>query len=242
MSRRRPPGELQFGSDSFLDVVANIVGILIILIVIAGLRVSQTPVMLTPAKTDSTEPVVEPVVSSMPEIPGLPEAKEEPKTPQVVVLDPVEDPAEEPEPPPPPLPALVIPKELVIQTDQLESDLKALKDEEAKLAKRLKLSGQQQNVLLERQRAIESLVVEKKQELDAFATSRPQKRKPTLREALAGNALERLSKQVRELELSPKNVESLEHKITPISRVVNGTEKHYRLEKNRVVEVPIEEL
>ena len=43
MSRRRPKGELQFGSDSFLDVVANIVGILIILIVIAGLRVSQTP-------------------------------------------------------------------------------------------------------------------------------------------------------------------------------------------------------
>ena len=43
MSRRRPPAELQFGSDSFLDVVANIVGILIILIVIAGLRVSQIP-------------------------------------------------------------------------------------------------------------------------------------------------------------------------------------------------------
>ena len=44
MSRRRPKGELQFGSDSFLDVVANIVGILIILIVIAGLRVGQMPV------------------------------------------------------------------------------------------------------------------------------------------------------------------------------------------------------
>ena len=42
MSRRRE-FEIMFGSDSFLDVVANIVGILIILIVIAGVRVSQAP-------------------------------------------------------------------------------------------------------------------------------------------------------------------------------------------------------
>src|SRR3990172_7841474 len=32
-----------FGSDSFLDVVANMVGILIILVIIVGLRVKQAP-------------------------------------------------------------------------------------------------------------------------------------------------------------------------------------------------------
>jgi len=44
MARRRRSSEtLESGSDSFLDIVANIVGILIILIVIAGVRLSQAP-------------------------------------------------------------------------------------------------------------------------------------------------------------------------------------------------------
>jgi len=50
---------LEFGSDSFLDIIANIVGILIILIVIAGLRVSRTPVFTaTTPITDDTQIVL----------------------------------------------------------------------------------------------------------------------------------------------------------------------------------------
>ncbi|MEZ6131011.1 MAG: hypothetical protein R3C59_20260 [Planctomycetaceae bacterium] len=41
MSRRSSDGEQEFGSDSFLDIIANIVGILIILIVIAGVKVAR---------------------------------------------------------------------------------------------------------------------------------------------------------------------------------------------------------
>lgn len=48
MGRRRQTDEIAFGSDSFLDIVANIVGILIILIVIAGIRVAQTPAVPAP--------------------------------------------------------------------------------------------------------------------------------------------------------------------------------------------------
>ncbi len=52
MSRQRRHQESgEFGSDSFLDIVANIVGILIILIVIAGVRMSQAPL----PEGDSTE-------------------------------------------------------------------------------------------------------------------------------------------------------------------------------------------
>lgn len=48
--RGRPkPGEIHFGNESFLDVIANIVGILIILIVVAGLRVRNAPAV---AKVD----------------------------------------------------------------------------------------------------------------------------------------------------------------------------------------------
>lgn len=43
MSRRAQRPELEFGSDSFLDVVCNIVGILIILIVVVGVRLQRQP-------------------------------------------------------------------------------------------------------------------------------------------------------------------------------------------------------
>src|SRR5579871_5141194 len=43
MSRRREREETPFGSDSFLDVLANIVGILIILIVAAASRMGRVP-------------------------------------------------------------------------------------------------------------------------------------------------------------------------------------------------------
>lgn len=55
MSRRSRRDEIGFGSDSFLDIIANIVGILIILIVIAGVRVSQAPVLSK--EVDSASPV-----------------------------------------------------------------------------------------------------------------------------------------------------------------------------------------
>ena len=43
MSRRFSSGDPDFGSDSFLDIVCNIVGILIILIVVVGVQVQQQP-------------------------------------------------------------------------------------------------------------------------------------------------------------------------------------------------------
>ncbi len=43
MARRFSSREPAFGSDSFLDVTANLVGVLIILIVLVGLRVAKTP-------------------------------------------------------------------------------------------------------------------------------------------------------------------------------------------------------
>ena len=63
---RRVREEVSFGSDSFLDVIANIVGILIILIVLAGLHISQTPFeseAAMPAMAVAAQPVAAPQVS-----------------------------------------------------------------------------------------------------------------------------------------------------------------------------------
>ncbi|WP_010583296.1 hypothetical protein [Schlesneria paludicola] len=232
---RRPRGELQFGSDSFLDVVANIVGILIILIVIAGLRVSQMPAL--PPSTVETES--DPAVETVP-VPVAP-ATSPIEIPQEVASLPVEpeEEIEEPVPTPPPLPPLEAPRELVDATQNLESELASIHSEEAKLTKRMKLTREEHEALLERQERIKKMIAEKS------ATIIETKKQAAVAEAdleLARETLSRLAKQVRELELTPANVETLEHKITPVSRLVNGKEKHYRLEKNRVSEVPIEEL
>lgn len=55
MSRRKDNGEIAFGSDSFLDVLANIVGVLIILVVLVGSRIQDAP----PDEGESTSETVE---------------------------------------------------------------------------------------------------------------------------------------------------------------------------------------
>jgi hypothetical protein len=239
---RRPRAELQFGSDSFLDVVANIVGILIILIVIAGLRVSRTPIVERVALALAQAEALEKLENSIPasSLPPIPEAVEgTPETSQIVILEPADKSGEEIAEDTPPLPPLVVPQELIDAAVALESELSALRTEESTNEEKLKLTSEQQAALLEKQRLIQSKLAEKSKEV---STSQKKAAVAAADLDLARQTLARLARQVDEVEGTPAHVEKLEHKITPISRVVNGKEKHYRLEKNRIAEVPIEEL
>ena len=56
MTRRRATPQQAAGDDSFLDIVANIVGILIILIVVAGVRASRAPIEFPETVAGSDEP------------------------------------------------------------------------------------------------------------------------------------------------------------------------------------------
>ena len=228
MSRRRLKGELQFGSDSFLDVVANIVGILIILIVIAGLRVSQTPVMIHRQKVVPVETPSAP----MPLVAAT-------QAPPAIIADPVPAFAPTPTVEPPPLPELVAPGELVDLTKQLEAQIAVSSEEEEELAAKLRKWSQRQVELIERQKAIQGALTLSAEELEK---NRKQAAKDEVDLELARETLARLAKQLEELQLKPTNVQTLEHRITPVSRVVNGKEKHYRLQGNRVAEVPVDEL
>ncbi len=76
MSRRAAQTELEFGSDSFLDIIANIVGVLIILIVVAGMRVSNAPVPLTTiASADELDRAV-PEAALLPQVAAMTRPKE----------------------------------------------------------------------------------------------------------------------------------------------------------------------
>lgn len=55
MARFRKPESTEFGSDSFLDILANVVGILIILVMVTGVRVKLAPAVAEPPPVDPRE-------------------------------------------------------------------------------------------------------------------------------------------------------------------------------------------
>ncbi len=227
MSRRRE-FEIVFGSDSFLDVIANIVGILIILIVIAGVKVGRMPLPSKFAAVASV-PVLEPIESE--DAPSYaidpPPVDEQP--PLAIA---------EPEPLPE-LPELAPSPELIGRVAQLEAEVAALANGGETVAESLRSQHQRQTELNERLQAARELLAKRQGEL-SVSLEQTDKQLEDLR--LARQTLARLLAQVTALEQKTQPVEALKHHITPVSRVVSGKEKHYRLDKNRVAEVPIEVL
>lgn len=236
---RRHEAEEEFSSNSFLDVICNVVGILIVLIVIAGVRTrpaprsNSSPVVTAPTLGAPIEmsPVNEEATSS--ESGTAPElAAKEPDSPAAI---------SEPEPDLEPLvlPELAPPPEMVERARQLDAELASLRRDHATIAEALTEQHRQQAELTERIQTARDLLAERQSALNA-SQKQTAEQKEDLR--LAKQTLVRLLAQLKALEEKTPPVEALKHHITPISRTVSGKEKHYRLDKNRVAEVPIEVL
>jgi hypothetical protein len=225
MSRRRD-FEIVFGSDSFLDVIANIVGILIILIVIAGVKVGRMPVRLATLPTPAVPSP--PFINDLPETMGLVEDSE--PTPLLSTIDPEEL---------PPLVELAPSSELVARVEGLETEIADLSKNSEHLALTLQSHMRQQSELKDRVQTARACVALEQIQLNTTLEANASQ-KADIR--LAKETLARLLAQLHTLEERTPAVESLQHHLTPVSRTVSGKEKHYRLEKNRVAEVPIEVL
>lgn len=210
MSRRKPREEMEFGSDSFLDVVANVVGILIILMVLAGIRAKTAPVNLT-----EEEPA--------------PAAA----TPPVVVAEPVNDEAK-----------AARQRELGAlqsQSDSLQQELDRLRqaanDNESKLTELQTQDAVQRNRIAALASNLEGEV----------AALQGNQQEADLLEAAVYAVRVRLKKRQAEVaaaEKQPNRVEQLQHRITPVSRVIreNEAELHFRCIGGAVTTVPIEDL
>lgn len=231
MSRRRDT-EIMFGSDSFLDVVANIVGILIILIVIAGVRVSQAPVISAPAAA--------PVIAAPP-MDDESAAPAESETPEVAPIMAGAPPEGEPESlnDPLPLPDLVPPPELVTRSRKLEEEIESLIQGGRSLNESLTHNNRLMSELEQRLATAKSLLAERNQELKSIQAKGDEEKRDL---ELARRTIARLLAQIKDEEQKAAPVEKLEHRITPVSRTVMGKELHFRLDKNRVAEVPVEAL
>ncbi len=246
---RRPPDETSFGSDSFLDVIANIVGILIILIVVAGVRVKQAPLLalkVEQAEEVKSEPLVVELLVTDPvegELPIDAEFYDDASLPvEVEVVN------EEPDVPdfvPPPvltfseIKAVVDPAELIARANQLRNDTVTKTDELGNLSallSQLKQSKREEsqsvNKLKETLLAAEKKLDQKKLRIESL----------NLDNQKTQQIVDVLQERLQTTNEHQPEADKLAHRLNPVGRIVSGKEVHFRLVGNRVSYVPVQQL
>ncbi|MFN0054149.1 MAG: hypothetical protein ACKV0T_18375 [Planctomycetales bacterium] len=201
-----------FGSDSFLDVLANMVGILIILIVIAGVRVGRAPVIAkpSPAMELQATPQDSTPIDCIPSAPELAAAPLEP---------------ESDEPPP------AILEELAA----LEGELAGLAGRQADLATQMQALKQAQVAAKESLSATQQTAARRKAELEE-QLSRVVRLEQTLGDRQ--EVLTALLAEFEEAQGAAAPVATIKHRLAPVSQEVAGEEIQFRLLGNRVSVVP----
>jgi hypothetical protein len=206
---RRAREEMPFGSDSFLDVLANIVGILIILIVAAAARMGRPPDLSL--LTQSADPPKKAAPAPAPPEPEPPVVATEPESNE----------------PPPELTAEMqsIASRLAVLSDKsLAADAKLKKYRMAQQAARDSLNdedhkaAQQSEALREAQLRVARLE-------EALGDRR--------------QALNALLAEFEEAEKSKPPAIQVKHRLAPISQEILGEELHFRISGGRVSVVPL---
>ena len=225
MRRNSQASDPGFGSDSFLDVLSNVVGILIILIVMAGMQLSRTPILpasaaVAPEPAESMPPVsAEPDHSAaQPEAVDdeLPTGDDEP----IVVQD-------------------EIPEEIQAQVRTLTAERDGLLKQQADVEQQLeglavaeqKLGGDLSRRDQEQGARSKTLTAERKRLRKVQDEVTNQRRK-----------LSAVLAEFEAVEQEAPNVNTIRHRLTPVSQDVTGEEIHFRLAGGRISVVPLQEL
>jgi hypothetical protein len=247
MGRRAPQQEPGFGSDSFLDIIANVVGILIILIVLAGLRASQSASVDSELVAEQSPPAADdpiedptPIVSVTPFEPEADDGEPDTTDAPVVQSPPADVLPELPRPEPVRLASsadLAQLKSIQSRIGRLHRTLASQNDDDARRA-----LEQAQEV---RDQAAKRLALLQSVRAKSLKEQKSLEQQTTSDDAGLANLKRRLDRVNRELTAivnqRPKR-EQFAHRITPVGRVVGGPELHFRLSKNRISRVPIKEL
>ena len=263
MRRPIPQQDLENGQDSFLDVVSNIVGILIILVVVVGAQVKsgltssrlkelarQEHSQSAAAADDLTLPLPAPEEES----PGEEPARNSGLRPP---LPPFREPARNSglRPPLPPLTPdereklnseLQLAAQTVEETVQVQRQLGA-EVQELQLQK-ARMEAEQSAFAEEIVQMTSALSMIQK-ELETKTSEKDLQNRELL--ALSQESIQ-LQNQIRELEARIKFLQTpgaanggpktIEHKMTPIVRSVDSQEVHFMLDRGYIVRVPLEEL
>ncbi|WP_437185476.1 hypothetical protein SH668x_002582 [Planctomicrobium sp. SH668] len=225
--------ELLFGADSFLDVLSNMVGILIILIVVVlGMRVAKPhePVV---AATETDETLV--AVAEEPELISVPTPEPAPE-PEPIVVE-----VEEPELPLtfPPLPELVPTPEMIAKAKELRDHRLKLTDEIARLKEK---EEEKKQTYLTRVQQIQALQVQMSKQAETLKYDRSQATQLETNVVELQSEVAALHQRIVDSDPDEGPVEVLKHRLPPIGRVVTGDEIHFRLHGNKVSRVPVTDL
>lgn len=232
----------EFGGDSFMDIVANVVGILIILIVVVSMRIQRTPQQLSPQGADPDSG----------------------QTPTVIIEEEENKPLERG----PMFPAHQIEEE---KLNEVRVQPKALKQDglgpsvfpgeelSVKVQEALQLVAELQDLLIQARR-LEVAIQERSAERQEVAVlikeheqklaerqaklSREQQEEVQMAKELAKLDLEiaKVDQELRNVQNSPSKVVALKHDTTPISETVYGDEIHLQLLNERLAVIPIDAL
>lgn len=244
-------GDPDFGSDSFLDIVANLVGILIILIVLAGLRASQAPLQPdeVPGMAESETIIPEPpepapVVEEHPPTPLVAESDPAPlPAPERIAVPSIEAPIEEPLPEPPPFTG--------VTADDAAEQLAALQRDVQQA--RARLSTVDVATAWEQTKALQQKLAEQAARLRTLQTDAAKKafhaeqdvrvaQQASTEAARLRRRLEDVNRQLKELSESDTPTDPLEIRINPIGRRSTGDELFFVIEKEKVLRIPVQEL
>ena len=221
MSRRNKHAEQHFGSDSFLDVLANMVGILIILVVVSGIRAARMP-----AKNASANPMTASIAAPVPVAPVETPVESEPK-PVIAQL------------PPPPLEPEEPTAEELARLRALEAELAALDAQAAGNRRLLQKVRAEEDVTKQQLAARDRQLAARATELEDGKS-----RLNGLRQAVGAERkkLSGLIAEFEEVKNSQAPVVEVKHRLTPVSQSIVGEELHFRLAENKVSVIPLEQL
>lgn len=236
MSRRAQKPELEFGSDSFLDVVCNIVGILIILIVVVGVKVDRQPKLTEQAEADASQRGVDQgqLLAERQRALELLRRDEQETNEQLQTL----------------------------QTDDTQSQLLIQQTMEAQELARQQLESEQQQAERRRKQAAD---LEADQNAMAARVAALQKSlNDKSRDALkVGQMLARVSTSEQEIdaqlraavvetqklqevlestEQAAQPTARMQHRLSPVTKPAENEELHFRINNGRISEIPLEEL
>ena len=239
MGRRSVRPELEFGSDSFLDVICNIVGILIILIVVVAVKVERQPIAQAEAMANAAT-----VASTIPDreteyaqrqsdlaalnlqhsqvasrLQGLAERKATLDQEHRLVQEEMD----------------ALRSQLAEQTADSNRRNVAKSDAEDEAGKLAAEVDRLLNILAGKEKTLKNAITIIQQE-ESVASEAEEKLRQTIVETV--RLQEMLDVAVKPADSGPKLV----HRIMPVSRKVDGEEVMFRMSEGLVSEVPIKEL
>ncbi len=239
MGRRSQKPELEFGSDSFLDVICNIVGILIILIVVVAVKVERQPIAQAEALANAVQ-VVSPIPDRESEYAQRQSDLDTLKLQHSQVASRLQGLAER--------------KTTLDQEHRLvQEEMDALRSQAAEQAadssrnKVAKTDAEEEagklaadvdrllNILAGKEKALLDAITVIQQE-ETVASEAEEKLRQTIVETV--RLREMLDVEAKPADAGPRLV----HRIMPVSRKVEGEEVMFRMSEGQVSEVPITEL